>query len=311
MQIIAVESIGMTVADMERSLNFYTTVLCCQKISDHEITGIELDRLYQLSNVRLRVAKLQLGDEVLELTEFLMPKGRPIPLDSRSNDHWFQHIAIVVQDMEQAYQKLRHYQVFQISPSPQTLPAWNPVAGGIQSLYFKDLDGHNLELIHFPADKGNPKWQCSTESLFLGIDHTAIVVANTAVSLAFYCDQLGMKLQQGSQNFGLEQERLSDIAGVQVKISSLKAPAGIGIELLEYESPNDGRPIPKDTHANDLWFWQTTVTVEDRIAQMQQRQVAKFQFMDSEATSVSARDLSSNLGFMIQDPDNHVIQLLT
>jgi catechol 2,3-dioxygenase-like lactoylglutathione lyase family enzyme len=65
MQIVAVESIGMTVGDMERSLNFYTAVLGFKKISESEITGAECDRLYGLSNVRLRLAKLQLGNEYL------------------------------------------------------------------------------------------------------------------------------------------------------------------------------------------------------------------------------------------------------
>ena len=303
MSIIAVESVGMTVADMERSLDFYTTVLSCKKISDREVVGIEFDRLYGLSNVRLRVAKLQLGDEIIELTEFLTPKGRPIPLDSRSNDRWFQHIAIVVRDMEQAYHHLHQHRVSQTSPNPQTLPAWNPVAGGIQSFYFKDIDGHNLELIHFPEGKGDRKWQHSTEPLFLGIDHTAIVVANSASSRAFYCDRLGMKLQQESQNSGLEQERLSGISGAQVHISSLKAPAGLGIELLEYGSPNHGRPMPKDTHANDLWFWQTAIAVEDAIATVQQLQATQSQLFSSELISASEFDQ----GFLIQDPDGHIM----
>lgn len=310
MQIIAIESIGMTIADMERSLDFYTAVLSCKKISDSEVAGVEFDQLYGLSNVRLRVAKLQLGNETFKLTEFLTPKGRLIPLDSRSNDRWFQHMAIVVRDMEQAYQHLRQHWVPQTSPNPQTLPEWNPVAGDIQSFYFKDFDGHNLELIHFPAGKGDLKWQRSTERLFLGIDHTAIVIANTAASRAFYCDRLGMKLQQESQNFGSEQERLSGISGVQVQISSLKAPAGLGIELLEYVEPNRGRPIPTDTHANDIWFWQTTIVIEDVIAKVQQLQATQFQLISSEVIPVSESALGFNQGFLIQDPDGHTIRLV-
>ena len=162
-----------------------------------------------------------------------------------------------MRDREQAYQQLCQHSV------SQTLPNWNSVAGGIQSFYFKDHDAHNLELIYFPEDKGDPKWQRSTELLFLGIDHTAIVVANTAASRAFYCDRLGMELHQESQNFGSEQERLSGVPDVQVHISSLKASLGLGIELLEYMQPNHGRPIPTDTRANDLWCWQTTIAIEE------------------------------------------------
>ena len=183
MSIVVIASVSLTIADMERSIAFYTTVLGCEKISDDKVAGVAFDRLYGLANVKLRVVKLQLGNETLELTEFLTPKGRPIPGDSRSHDHWFQHLAIVVSEMAKAYQHLRQNWVLQTSPNPQTLPAWNPVAGDIQSFYFKDWDGHNLELLQFPEDKGDPKWQQATEAIFLGIDHTAIVVADTATSV--------------------------------------------------------------------------------------------------------------------------------
>ena len=51
--------------------------------------------------LRARVARLRLGAEEIELIDFLAPEGRPIPADSRSNDEWFQHIAIIVRDMDE------------------------------------------------------------------------------------------------------------------------------------------------------------------------------------------------------------------
>jgi catechol 2,3-dioxygenase-like lactoylglutathione lyase family enzyme len=277
-------SVGMTVADMNRSIDFYTTVLSCQKTADRQAEGAEYDRLYGLSAVRLRIVTLKLGEQTIVLTEFLTPKGRLIPPDWRSNDLTFQHIAIVVRDMAQAYQHLCLHGVIQTSPQPQTLPAWNAVAGGIQSFYFKDPDGHDLELIHFPAGKGDPTWQHATERLFIGIDHTAIVVASTTVSRAFYCGFLGLKLRQESENFGFEQAQLSGVPGARVRISSLQAAEGLGIELLEYIEPDDGRPMPTPTQANDRWFWQTTIAVE--FLQLGQLQ-------------------------LIQDPDGHRICLVT
>ena len=246
MTITEVKSIGMMVGDMDRSIDFYTTVLGFRQTGDRQITGmasadissLQTDPQPAAANLQLRVVTLQLGAETIELTECLTHPGRSIPPDSRSNDRWFQHLAIVVSDMERAYQHVCQHNVVQVSPSPQTLPDWNPVAGGIQAVYFQDPDGHNLELIHFPAAKAAPKWQQPTTALFLGIDHTAIVVADTAASRAFYCDLLGMELKQTSENFGSEQELLSGIAGVKVRISSLSAPVGMGIELLEYLEPN-------------------------------------------------------------------------
>jgi len=58
----------------------------------------------------MRVVRMQLGSEVIELTDYLTPEGNQ-PANSRSNDHWFQHIAIAVSDMDKAYQRLRQYKV--------------------------------------------------------------------------------------------------------------------------------------------------------------------------------------------------------
>jgi catechol 2,3-dioxygenase-like lactoylglutathione lyase family enzyme len=292
-----VVSVGLTVAAMDRSIDFYTTVLSCQKVSDRVGEGPEYDQLYNLSAVQLRIVTLQLGEQTIVLTEFITPKGRSIPLHWRSHDRPFQHMAIVVRDMAEAYQHLCQHQVSQTSPNPQTLPAWNAVAGGIQSFYFKDPDNHDLELIHFPVDKGDPKWQRTTESLFLGIDHTAIVVANTMASRAFYCDQLGLEFQQESQNSGLEQDRLSGIAGARVRISRLQAQAGLGIELLEYVEPGDGCPMPIDTQVNDLWCWQTTIVIETAIEP------------DPVLQDISVPRL--NPSHLTQDADGHTVRLVT
>src|SRR4051812_5852160 len=163
-----VGAIAMTVADMDRSIDFYTRVLTFQKVSDTELAGESVEQLYGIFGARVRVARLQLGDESIELTEFVVPKGRPIPVDSRSNDRWFQHIAIVVSDMDRAYSFLRAKKVEYASTAPQRLPDWNKNAAGIRAFYFKDPDGHPLEILCFPAGKGLAKWQKPTNKLFLG-----------------------------------------------------------------------------------------------------------------------------------------------
>ena len=307
-----VASVTITVDDVEQSIDFYTTILGCAKISDREISGQDIDQLYGLNNVHLRLATLQLGEQTIELTEFITPKGRPIPPNLRSLDRAFQHIAIVVSDMEKAYQQLEHYEgpygiLSKTSSTPQTLPQWNRVAGGVQAFYFKDPDGHNLELIHFPEGKGKKEWHESKSSLFLGIDHTAIVIANTIASRAFYCDLLGLTLQQESRNLGLEQERLSDVEKARVYVSSLSASSGLGIELLEYVEPHGGYPIPNDTHANDLWFWQTTIVVEDLAAQIHRLQAYEFPLTYEKGIEVPSLGLKQSL--LIRDPDGHTVRL--
>ncbi len=153
-----------------------------QKNSDTEVWGAEVEALSGVFGARVRIVRLQLGGETLELTEYLTPQGRPIPIDSRNNDRLFQHLAIVVRDLDQAYRILRRHKVRYASTAPQTLPAYLKQAAGIKAFYFKDFDHHILELIEFPPGKGAPKWHESARDknkLFLGIDHTAIVVADT------------------------------------------------------------------------------------------------------------------------------------
>ena len=257
----SVDAVGMTVSDMDRSVEFFSKVLSFEKVSDIEVAGSEYERLQGVFGARMKIVRMKLGDEIIELTEYLAPKGRPIPVDSRSNDQWFQHIAIVVSDMDKAYQQLRANKVQHTSTGPQRIPDWNKAAAGIKAFYFKDPDGHNLELIYFPSGKGNPKWQQTNGRLFLGIDHTAIAVSDTERSLQFYRDILGMKLAGESENYGTEQEHLNNVFGSRVRISGLRAQSGPGVEFLDYLTPRDGRPTPSDTRANDLWHWQTAMRV--------------------------------------------------
>src|SRR5438128_3240408 len=261
----AVDAVGMTVADMDRSLAFYTQVLSFVPVSDVEVTGNEYEHLQGVFGLRMRVVRLRLGDESIVLTEYLTPRGRPIPADSRSHDRWFQHVAIIVSDMDRAYARLRAAGVDHVSPAPQRLPDWNAKAGGIRAFYFKDPDGHALEVLWFPPGKGDARWQ-RRDALFLGIDHTAIVVGDTARSLACYRDALGLVVAGESENWGPEQERLNNVAGARLRITTLRAPAGPGVEFLEYVTPRDGRPAPADTRANDLAHWQTTLVTHDAAA---------------------------------------------
>src|SRR5262249_45022520 len=128
-----------------------------------------------------------------------------------------------------------------------------------EAFYFRDPDGHTLEILHFPPGKGAARWHVATSRLFLGIDHTAIVVGDTERSLAFYRDLLGLAIGGTSENWGVEQEHLNNVFGARLRITSLHAAAGPSIEFLQYLAPTDGKPFPPDERANDLLHWQTTL----------------------------------------------------
>ena len=306
----ALDSVGLTVSDMDRSVDFFSKVLSFEKTSDVEVAGAGYERLQGLFGMRARIVRMKLGGEYIELTEYLTPKGRPIPLDSRSNDRWFQHIAIIVSDMDRAYQWLRQHKVQHASTGPQTLPEWNKNAGGIKAFYFKDPDDHALEILWFPPGKGDSKWHRPAEKLFLGIDHTAIVVNDTDASLKFYKDALGLQQVGESENYGVEQEHLNNVFGARLRITALRAASGPGVEFLEYFAPRDGRPYPADARASDLFHWQTNfITTDIRDAEGRLR-AGKFAFVSPGAIDVPDGRAGFAKGLSVRDPDGHVSRLL-
>jgi catechol 2,3-dioxygenase-like lactoylglutathione lyase family enzyme len=292
----AVGAIGITVSDLDRASAFYRDVLGFTAEPAVEVAGDDYEHLQGVFGVRMRVARLRLGAETIELTEYLAPRGRAMPADSRGNDRWFQHAAIVVADMDRAYRVLREHRVEHASSGPQRLPDWNPNAAGIRAFYFRDPDGHFLELIQFPPGKGDPRWQQRSQRLFLGIDHTAIVVADTDASLAFYRDTLGLRVAGESENHGTEQEHLNNVFGARLRITGLRAAAGPGIELLEYLAPRDGRARPADARANDLLHWQTDLEVED------------WSRLAGKPTELRGKELGFARGALMVDPDGHALR---
>jgi catechol 2,3-dioxygenase-like lactoylglutathione lyase family enzyme len=305
-----VASVGMSVEDLDRSVEFYSRVLSFNKIREVELSGEPWEHLEGVFGLRIRVAWLQLGSEQIELREYLAPKGRPVPTVSLSNDRWFQHIAIITSDMDRAYNWLRQNKVRHVSSGPQLLPGYLKAAAGIRAFYFADPDGHPLEVLQFPSGKGDVKWHQTTSQLFLGVDHTAIVVGHTEASLKFYRDVLGFKVAGESENYGPEQEQLNSVFGARLRITSLKASSGPGIELLEYLAPTNGRSMPEDEHANDLVHHETCLVTEDiELASRSLRQ-ARFAFISSAIVPFPKAEAGFHSALLVRDPDGHPMELV-
>jgi catechol 2,3-dioxygenase-like lactoylglutathione lyase family enzyme len=306
---IAVESVGMTVSDMDRAIEFYSA-LTFQKVSDLEVLGDDFEHLEGVFGARMRIVRMQLGNEYLDLTQYLTPQGRPVPVDSRSNDLWFQHIAIVVRDMDKAFEKLRALKVQFVSTGPQTLPPSIKAAAGIKAFYFRDPDQHNLEIIYFPPGKGDSRWQEKSDKLFLGIDHTAIGISNTDASLKFYRDLLGMRKAGESENFGTEQEHLNQVFGAHLRITGMRADLGPGIEFLEYLTPGDGRARPADVHANDIVHWQTMIGTSNLDLLVKKLRDARVHFISPGVVTMPNDKAGFSKGALVSDPDGHSVLLI-
>ena len=307
---LSVQSVAITVDDLDRAVPFYRDALAFVPVDTADASGASVARLLGVFGARVRVVTMRLRQERIELVEFLAPQGRSRPPDSRSNDLWFQHVAIVVRDMERAYRHLRTQGVDHISPRPQTLPESIPEAAGISAFYFRDPAGNALEIIHYPADKGRARWHRETDALFLGIDHTALAVADTDESLSFYRDRLAFEVAGGSVNLGPEQERLTGVFGARVRITALRPPGGgIGIELLDYQAPSTGRPLPPDTRANDGWHWHVRAQTSSLDAVVERLLDRGTTFVSPGVVAVPKAPFADASGAMVRGPTGHALLL--
>jgi catechol 2,3-dioxygenase-like lactoylglutathione lyase family enzyme len=155
-------------------------------------------------------------------------------MEASSSDLIFQHLAVVATDIRQAYQRLLGVEGW--SPISNGGPRRLPLSsGGVTAFKFRDPDGHPLELLAFPPDRTPHGWK-TDRGLFAGIDHSAIVVSDTARSIAFY-ETLGLSVVSRSLNSGIEQEKLDGICEPRVEVTAL-APhhSTPHVELLCYAS---------------------------------------------------------------------------
>lgn len=224
--------VSRVVADLERAEAFYRDALGFQRASAGPCDPA-LAVVLGLPGARADQVVLRLGREEVALVRF-DPPGAPYPAASRSDDGWFQHLAIVVGAMEAAFAQVQAMGVQAISDGPVTLPPRN---GGVSAFKFRDPDGHPLELIHFPPGQGRAVWAGRTEAT-LGIDHSAIAARRTSRSVRFY-RRLGFQVAARSSNYGKAQSRLDGLRRARAAITGLRPPDGgsMGLELLCYGPP--------------------------------------------------------------------------
>ena len=320
------DAVGFSCADADACAAFFCSQLGFRRL-DAIDPGPAYASLIGLPGAQLKLVRLALGQERLELLEVeeLGPgqrPGRPFPPDSRSTDLWFQHICIVVRDLEQASAPVRQAiaagTLQAISSSPQRLPDWNAAAAGIEAFKLHSPEGHCLELLQFPADKGDACWHGPERpGLFLGIDHSAIGVADSARSCRFYDELLGLRLGGDGINEGPEQDGLDGLAGTHVRITSHRCPSGAGIECLDYRTPEGGRPMPADLAPQDRAHGQLRLLVGREPARLEAI-AARLEEHGGRLISAGvvrlcdpeARALGFQAGLQVSDPDGHRLQLV-
>src|SRR6516162_7419648 len=185
-----IDRVTLIVSDLDRAEQDYVRTFGCSVEQRSDIDP-SLIGVLCIRQARGRRSLLRLGRERIELLEFTDLAGRPYPPDSTSTDLWFQHMAIIVNDMTDAYRRVMANRRFRpISRSgPVRLP---DSSGGVTAFKFRDHDGHPLELFAFPDGHGPAEWRnANGAGCFLGIDHTAIAISHTAISTSFFGSVFG------------------------------------------------------------------------------------------------------------------------
>ena len=243
--------------------------------------------------------QMRLGKQQIALID-VEPQGRPYPANVAGWNPLFQHIAIVASDMASAFERLSAAPGWSpiSTAGPQLLP---PASGSASAFKFRDPEGHPLELISFALDAIPPQWQMKSEGGCLGIDHSAVSVANTAKSAAFY-QSLGLNRCGGSLNIGREQVKLDDVPNAVVEVTVLMPTQSTPhVELLCYRGDFDRRVLQS---TSDVTATRLVFSVESRDA----FDMLCARHADSLVTGSAACGYNAQRA-LLRDPDGHLICL--
>ncbi len=148
----AIDHINIVVADLERSLAFYTGVLGFTKTREAELEGEWIDRIVGLRGVKARAAFIVSpgGEPRIELLCYERPSGAACAENSRANTRGLRHIALRVDDMAAMVARLRAAGVVLFSEPVRVPPGVvRDDAGEKSLLYFLDPDGVILEFAEY------------------------------------------------------------------------------------------------------------------------------------------------------------------
>ena len=231
------------------SLDPLLELLGAQDEGQSSLQGEDLQRRFGLAEGRALISHHRLGHERLDYVSFEADECVSGADPGPSNTLWFQHVAIVVSDMNRAVERLIPY-VSPISHAAQWLP------NGVAAWKFRNAAGHAMELLWFPPDQGHPRWHQPDPPLFQGLDHSAIAISDSDSSLAFYGVELGLQLRYATLNKGVEQERLDDLPEARVAIHGLSGSSPCGVEFLRYLNPQPAQPSAASLHPQDALYAQ-------------------------------------------------------
>jgi catechol 2,3-dioxygenase-like lactoylglutathione lyase family enzyme len=136
----AVEHVGLTVRDLERSIGFYSALLGVSPFYRATEERVYLADVVGYPGCKLALAFFHLpGTETfLELLEYIRPTGRPV--DMETYNPGIGHLCFVVPDLDAEFRRISGLGGAFRHPGPVDR------ADGGRAVYFRDPDGITIEL---------------------------------------------------------------------------------------------------------------------------------------------------------------------
>lgn len=135
--------VALSVSDLERSVSFYTNLLGFEKVDVIECPReIGLGDIVGIPGCSARIVHLRLGGMILELFEYLSPRGRPISPERTQADNGLTHLGFDTKDIHSDYKRLQEAGVKFYNKPIKYRP-------GVCNVYFYGPDGETCELRQF------------------------------------------------------------------------------------------------------------------------------------------------------------------
>ena len=144
--IIGVHHIGLTVRDINRSLEWYRKMFDLLPGPVNHGSGQDLSHALQVKGADISFAMVSLGSTRIEFLEYHQPPGKDF--DRTNGDVGSTHICIQVPSMDTAFADLQAKGAVFNAP-PITLTSGDLV--GSKWAYFRDPDGIQLEIWESPV----------------------------------------------------------------------------------------------------------------------------------------------------------------
>lgn len=140
------DHIGYTVADLDRSVAFWSYLLGREPKARKTWDVPYLGRIQGYEEVKLEAAFFDLpGGLTLELIEYEHPPHRTVDMETTSVGN--AHLSFVVGDLHRTFDRLRGRAELR-SPDPVRIE-WGPYEGGYAARV-RDPDGITIELVQLP-----------------------------------------------------------------------------------------------------------------------------------------------------------------